>query len=54
MPDKWADAHNQLVNALEKARDVMSEDEVLSAVDDVYHEDAEAYRPGNPKPPRDA
>lgn len=52
--DAWADAHNDLTRALEKARDAgVEEEEVLSAVDDVYHENDEHYVSGGPKKLKD-
>lgn len=52
---KWAEAHRELVTAVEGAKEAdMLEEEVLSVVDDVYHEDPTAYQHGGPKPPKGA
>lgn len=51
--DWWADAHEKLVTVLQEVRDAgMEEEEVLSAVDDVYHESDEHYVSGGPKRPK--
>ena len=48
----WNEAHAVLVAALQAARDAgITEDEALSALDDVYHEDDSSYVPGPPKAP---
>lgn len=51
MSDAWVEAYSRLVNAIESAKEAgIDESEVMSAVDDVYHEDAGVYVPGPPKP----
>lgn len=51
--DAWGAAHSQLVLALVEAREAgVLEEEALGAVDDVYHEADEHYKPGPPKKPK--
>lgn len=53
MPDKWIEAHSRLVSALENAKaEGVDEDEARSALDDVYFEHVEDYKPGTPKRPK--
>ena len=54
MSDKWAEAYYPMVQAIEAAKEAgVEEGEVLSAVDDVYHEKSDNFeRKLKPKRPR--